>query len=63
MTLRSLTEVHTFRLKHRFRPTYLVPVSVLSADRGGRAKAWVCGRSIAGIAGSNAGWDTDVCLL
>ena len=28
-----------------------------------RSKAWVCGRLIAGIAGSNPVGDTDVCLL
>jgi len=26
-------------------------------------KAWVCGRSLAGIAGSNPAGDMDVCLL
>ena len=28
-----------------------------------RSKAWVCGRSIAGIAGSNPAGGIDVCLL
>jgi len=28
-----------------------------------QSKAWVCGRSLAGIAGSNPAWDMDVCLL
>ena len=28
-----------------------------------RSKAWVCGRSLAGIAGSNPAGDMDVCLL
>jgi hypothetical protein len=28
-----------------------------------RSKAWVCGRSLAGIAGSIPAGDTDVCLL
>jgi hypothetical protein len=28
-----------------------------------RSKAWVCGRSFAGIAGSNPARDMDVCLL
>ena len=27
-----------------------------------RAKAWVCGRSLAGVAGSNTAKGTDVCL-
>jgi hypothetical protein len=27
------------------------------------SKAWVCGRSLAGIAGSNAAGDMDVCLV
>jgi hypothetical protein len=33
----------------------LIPVAV-------RSKAWVCGRSLAGIAGSNPAEDIDVCL-
>ena len=28
-----------------------------------RSKVWVCGRSLAGIAGSNPTFGTDVCLL
>ena len=28
-----------------------------------RSKAWVCGRSLAGIVGSNPAGDMDVCLL
>ena len=28
-----------------------------------RYKAWVCGRSLAGIAGANHAWNMDVCLL
>jgi len=28
-----------------------------------RSKAWVCGHSLAGIAGSNPDGDMDVCLL
>ena len=28
-----------------------------------RSKAWVCGRSLAGIAGSNPSGGKDVCLL
>jgi hypothetical protein len=28
-----------------------------------RSKAWVCGRSLAGIAGSNPAEGMDVCLL
>ena len=33
-----------------------IPVAV-------RSKAWVCGRSLSGIAGSNPTEDMDVCLL
>jgi hypothetical protein len=33
-----------------------VPVAV-------RSKAWVCGRSVAGIVGSNPAGGMDVCLL
>jgi len=33
-----------------------IPVTV-------RSKVWVCGRSLAGIAGSNPAEDTDICLL
>ena len=29
----------------------------------GRTKAWVCCRSLIGIAGSNSAWDMNVCLL
>jgi len=36
----------------------LEPVSV-----GARWKAWVCGRSIAGVAGSNPAWVMNVLLL
>ena len=32
------------------------------ADPGGRAKAWVCGLLLAGIAGSNPAGGIDVCL-
>jgi len=33
-----------------------VPVAI-------KSKMWVCGRSLAGIAGSNPAGDMDVCLL
>ena len=33
-----------------------IPVAV-------RAKVWVCGRSLPGIAGSNPAWGRAVCLL
>ena len=32
-----------------------------SADSTGRTKAWVCGRSLAGIVGSNPAGGMDVC--
>jgi hypothetical protein len=36
----------------------LLPIPVAA-----RSKTWVCGRSLAGIAGSNASGGMDVCLL
>jgi hypothetical protein len=36
----------------------VVPTSVVA-----RSKAWVCGRTLAEIAGSNPAGDMDVCLL
>jgi hypothetical protein len=36
-------------------------LSVVPVDA--RSKAWVCGRLLAGIAGSNPAGDMDVCLL
>jgi hypothetical protein len=38
---------------HKFEP---IPVAA-------RSKAWVCGRSLAGIVGSNPAGGMDVCLL
>ena len=29
---------------------------------GAQSKAWVCGRSLAGVPGSNPAWGMDVCL-
>jgi hypothetical protein len=38
---------------------FLLPVPMAA-----RSKAWVCGRSLAGIVGSNSRpWDMDDCLL
>jgi hypothetical protein len=37
--------------------------SVLVMLMAARSKAWVCGRSLAGIADSNPAGDMDVCLL
>jgi hypothetical protein len=36
----------------------LLPIPVAA-----RSKAWDCGRSLAGIAGSNPAGSTDICLL
>jgi hypothetical protein len=52
----------------------VVPVHAMKAYRGStgiappipmaaRSKAWVCGRSLAGIVGSNPEGGMDVCLL
>jgi hypothetical protein len=38
--------------------TYTVPIPLAA-----RSKAWVCGCSLAGIAGSNPAMGIDVCLL
>ena len=35
---------------------------LLAISVAARSKAWVCGRSLAGIAGSNAAGCLDVCL-
>jgi hypothetical protein len=35
-----------------------IPISVAAPS-----KSWVCGRSLAGIAGSSAAWGMNVCLL
>jgi hypothetical protein len=37
--------------------------NIVSIAATARSKAWVCGRSIFGIAGSNPGGSMDVCLL
>jgi hypothetical protein len=34
----------------------LIPVAA-------RSRAWVCGRPLAGIAGTNPAWSVDVCLV
>jgi hypothetical protein len=51
--------VHFYRLRLR-SPAYgsLLPIPVAA-----RSKAWVCGPSLAGIAGSNPAGDIDVCVL
>ena len=36
---------------------------ILPVPVAGRSKAWVCGRSLAGIVGSNPDGGVDVCLL
>jgi hypothetical protein len=38
--------------------TQLVPIPVAA-----RSKAWVCGRSLTGIVGSNTTWGMDVCVV
>jgi len=52
LNLRVLTRLH-LHLLHTMRP---IPVAALS-------KAWLCGRSLAGIVGSKPPWGTDVYLL
>jgi len=39
------------------------PVCIYIHDCAGRSKAWVCGRSLVGTAGSNLAGGLDVCLL
>jgi hypothetical protein len=43
----------------------ILPCNIKLADPSGRAvyKAWVFGRSLAGIVGSNPARDMDICLL
>ena len=38
-------------------------MAVTGVAEAARSKPWVCGRWLAGIAGSNAAVGTDVCLL
>jgi hypothetical protein len=41
----------------------LVVVVIVVVVVAARSKAWVCGRSLAGISGSNPARGMDVCLL
>jgi len=41
-------------------PSYVLKLFLLTTER---SKAWVCGRSLAGTAGSNPARGMDVCLL
>jgi hypothetical protein len=50
--------MHTLIIVFNTCFTYFMPISVAT-----RAKGWVCGRSIAGIEGSNPAGGMDVCLL
>jgi hypothetical protein len=43
---------------HLLLPNKKLPIPVAA-----RSKAWVCGSSLAGIAGSNLAYGMDVCLL
>ena len=54
----SLTQQQKVRTLIVLTYCYRVPVPVAA-----RSKASVCGRSLAGIAGSNPAWGMDVCLL
>jgi hypothetical protein len=50
------------------RPLGLVRCTImmrktLPIPAAARSTAWVCGRSLAGIGGSNPAWGMDVCLL
>jgi hypothetical protein len=40
-----------------------VGISFIKSPVPARSEAWVCGRSLAGIVGSNAAGGMDVCLL
>jgi hypothetical protein len=46
----------TKRAEFHFQLSKYIPVAA-------RSKAWVCGRSLAGIVGLNPAGDMDVCLL
>jgi len=41
----------------------LVGISLIKSPVAVQSEAWVCGRSLAGIVGSNAAGGMDVCLL
>jgi hypothetical protein len=47
--------VHTY-IYIMYRTNWPIPVAA-------RSKAWICGRSLAGLAGSNPAKNMDVCLL
>jgi hypothetical protein len=46
------------------RDDYFNPCNIMGpVPVAARSKAWVCGRSLAGIVGSNPAGSIDVCLL
>jgi hypothetical protein len=53
--------LYIYILKVRL-PNRVVSTTV-SIPAAARSKAWVCGRSLAGILGSNPAGGTDVCFL
>ena len=57
---------HTFRFAETFREPlmfYTFRIVVTPIPVAARSKAWVYGRSLAGVVGSNPAGGMDVCLL
>jgi hypothetical protein len=46
-----------------FMDNFVHPITFLPVPVAARSKAWICGSSIAGTAGSNLSGHIDVCLL
>jgi hypothetical protein len=51
------------KLRFPHSKEYLWTLSVMPIPMAARSTAWVCGRSLAGIVGSNPAGGMDVCLL
>jgi hypothetical protein len=54
------TKVHALKLI-KIIPSIVLDAKPIPVDA--RSKAWVCGRSLSGIVGSNPNGDMDICLL
>ena len=52
-----------FVLQQLFIENFRLIVLSVQKSVAARSKAWVCGRSLAGIAGSNPAGGMDACLL
>jgi hypothetical protein len=55
----KVSQIAKLTTPHNFNPIIIMLPTPVAA----RSEAWVCGRSLAGIAGSNCAGGMDVCLL